>query len=132
MVDDIGKLQPTIFPSVPRLLTRIRDKILGTVDAGSIVTRTLFHSGFNAKLESLKSTGSSSHTFWDTLVFNKVGKLLGGKLRVIMSASAPVSPEVLNFLRVVFGCHVLEGITFVIILNKNKHTDKRNPTVLFP
>lgn len=43
------------------------------------------------------------------LVFKKLQNLLGGKVRVIMSASAPVSSDVLNFLRVVFGCHVLEA-----------------------
>lgn len=41
--------------------------------------------------------------------FKKIRQTLGGEVRFIISGSAPISPEVLHFLRVVSGCYVLEG-----------------------
>jgi len=43
------------------------------------------------------------------LVFSKVQQRLGGKVRLMMTGSAPISSEVLKFLRVAFSCPVLEG-----------------------
>lgn len=33
----------------------------------------------------------------------------GGKLRFVLTASAPISPAVLSFLRAVMGCFIFEG-----------------------
>jgi long-chain acyl-CoA synthetase len=40
---------------------------------------------------------------------SKVRQLLGGELKLITSGSAPLNPKVLNFMRIVFSCTVLEG-----------------------
>jgi len=42
-------------------------------------------------------------------VFRKVQKLLGGRVRGMVTGSAPVSAEVLTFVRCAVGCDVLEG-----------------------
>ena len=34
---------------------------------------------------------------------------MGGNLRFILTASAPISPTVLSFLRAVLGCLIFEG-----------------------
>ena len=46
------------------------------------------------------------NSFWDYLIFNKVQKSLGGRVRFILTGSAPISEKVLNFLRCAFGCMV--------------------------
>ena len=46
------------------------------------------------------------NSFWDYLIFNKVQKSLGGRVRFILTGSAPISDKVLNFLRCAFGCMV--------------------------
>ncbi|KAJ3087495.1 hypothetical protein HK102_010942 [Quaeritorhiza haematococci] len=110
LIEDLGVLRPTIFPSVPRLLNRIHDKIMAAaLHSGSAVKAALFSRALAAKLENMKTTGSLTHPLWDRLVFNKIKALLGGRIRFMLSASAPVSPDVLAFLRVVFCCDVVES-----------------------
>lgn len=41
--------------------------------------------------------------------FKQIRESLGGCIRFMITGSAPISPEILHFLRVVSGCHVLEG-----------------------
>lgn len=42
-------------------------------------------------------------------MFSKVQQSLGGRVRFIVSGSAPLAPRVLNFLRAATGAVVLEG-----------------------
>lgn len=41
--------------------------------------------------------------------FKKIRESLGGCCKMIITGSAPISPEILHFLRVVTGCFVVEG-----------------------
>lgn len=50
-----------------------------------------------------------NHTFYDNLVFYKFREFLGGRVRVMVTGSAPISKEVLNFLKVAFCVPILEG-----------------------
>ncbi|KAJ3099528.1 Long chain acyl-CoA synthetase 7 peroxisomal [Phlyctochytrium planicorne] len=109
LFEDIGLLRPTIFVSVPRLLNRVHAAILAkTVDSGNAITATLFKRAMDGKLKALKN-GSLTHTFWDALVFNKIKALLGGRIRFIVSGSAPISAKVIAFLKAAFSCDLIEG-----------------------
>ena len=46
------------------------------------------------------------NSWWDYIVFKKVQNMLGGRVRFIISGSAPISVRVLDFLRAAFGCTV--------------------------
>jgi hypothetical protein len=49
-------------------------------------------------------TGISTHWFWDRLLFNKIKQAMGlGHCRLVLSGSAPLSPHVLEFLRIVLA-----------------------------
>jgi len=55
VVDDIGVLQPSIFITVPRLLTRVYSAIKGAVEKSSFVSRRLFNFAYERKLKLLKN-----------------------------------------------------------------------------
>lgn len=57
----------------------------------------------------MAATGKVDHAFWDRIVFKKVRAVLGGNVKYINSGSAPISPEVLSFLKVAFSATVSEG-----------------------
>ncbi|EGF81644.1 hypothetical protein BATDEDRAFT_19355 [Batrachochytrium dendrobatidis JAM81] len=110
LMEDIGVLHPTIFPSVPRLLNRIYDRITDqALHSGSALKTALFQRALDAKLENIRNDKVLTHFFWDSVVFSKLKALLGGRVRLIVSASAPINGDVLEFLRVAFSCQVLEA-----------------------
>ncbi|KAG0272222.1 hypothetical protein BGZ95_012038, partial [Linnemannia exigua] len=109
LMDDIVELKPTFFPTVPRLLNRIYAKVVAsTVDAPGLVGK-LARRGVATKLANLEAGKGVTHPLWDRLLFNKVKMALGGNVQAILTGSAPIAKEVLNFLRVAFGCVILEG-----------------------
>jgi len=109
IVEDLCALRPTVFASVPRLLNRIHGKLLAGVQEAGGIKQTLFEKALNSKLGGL-ANGKLTHPIWDLLVFNAVKKKVGlDRVKCMITGSAPIAGEVLSFLRVVFGCPVLEG-----------------------
>ena len=82
---------------------------MSTANGGTALRKYLFSSAIATKIANMKSHGILTHSVWDRLVFSKVKAALGGRIRVICSGSAPISPEILDFLRVAFCCDVIEG-----------------------
>ncbi|KAJ2053726.1 medium-chain fatty acid-CoA ligase faa2 [Coemansia sp. RSA 922] len=108
LVDDLHELQPTIFVGVPRIFNRIQDKVLASVKVKGGLQLSLFQYAFSTKKGNL-SRGQVSHWLWDRVVFKPLRDKFGGRLRLIVSGSAPISPETLEFLRCCFSCNVIEG-----------------------
>ncbi|XP_051925129.1 long-chain-fatty-acid--CoA ligase 1 isoform X2 [Hippocampus zosterae] len=107
LMDDMKTLKPTLFPVVPRVLNRIYDKILGSVT--SPLRRALLHFAVRRKQAELSSGLVRNNSLWDKLVFNSIQSNFGGNLRFALTASAPICPTVLSFLRATMGCLIFEG-----------------------
>ena len=110
LVDDIQKLQPTIITLVPRVLSKIASAIQSaTIDAEGIrgrLSRTALAAKY-ARMDGPQKT--FHHPIWDRLWSRKIRQVLGGKVRLIVSGSAPASPQTLKFLRAALACDVMEG-----------------------
>ncbi|KAJ3317965.1 hypothetical protein HDU76_000995 [Blyttiomyces sp. JEL0837] len=111
LLNDLETLRPTIFASVPRLLNRIHDgiKAKASVPTATALRAAIFAKALKTKLDAYDATGAIASPFWDALVFRKVRAALGGRIRIITSASAPISADVVKFLKIAFGCPVFEG-----------------------
>lgn len=109
LMDDLKALRPTIFCSVPRLWNRIYDKVTRGAEEKGKLAFALFNQGFKAKRYWLERN-ELAHGFWDAVVFNKVKARVGlDRARLFLTGSAPLAPYVMEFLRIVFGCPVVEG-----------------------
>ncbi|KAK3027237.1 hypothetical protein RJ639_041655, partial [Escallonia herrerae] len=108
LMDDMSALRPTVFCSVPRLYNRIYDGIANAVKTSGVLRERLFNAAFNAKKQAIQS-GKNPSPMWDRLVFNKIKEKLGGRVRYMVSGASPLSPDVMDFLRVCFGCPLVQG-----------------------
>ncbi|XP_052771923.1 long-chain-fatty-acid--CoA ligase 5-like [Mya arenaria] len=108
LTDDLQALKPTVFPTVPRLLNRIYDKVISGVKTSKLKSM-LFSLACSSKEKELRRRIIRKDSIWDWLVFGKIQALLGGRVRLVFTASAPLEPKVLNFTRCAFGCVVIEG-----------------------
>ncbi|CAK9142527.1 unnamed protein product [Ilex paraguariensis] len=108
LMDDMAALRPTVFSSVPRLYNRIYAGITNAVKTSGVLRERLFNAAYNAKKQAILN-GKNPSPMWDTLVFNKIKDKLGGRVRYMTSGASPLSPDVLDFLRVCFGCKIVEG-----------------------
>ncbi|XP_055816745.1 long chain acyl-CoA synthetase 6, peroxisomal-like [Solanum dulcamara] len=108
LMDDLVTLRPTIFSSVPRLFNRIYAGITNAVQTSGVLKQRLFNAAYNSKKQAVMN-GKKPSPMWDRLVFNKIKDKLGGRVRLMTSGASPLSPDVLEFLRVCFGCLVMEG-----------------------
>lgn len=108
LVEDAQVLQPTLFPGVPRVFNRIAAQIQLQLESPGL-KGSLLRKAVEAKLYYHDQDASVQHAFWDRLVFRKVNAILGGKIRSMVSGSAPIRPEVIRLLRVAFSCDFREG-----------------------
>ncbi|KDR81465.1 hypothetical protein GALMADRAFT_239413 [Galerina marginata CBS 339.88] len=108
LLEDAQILKPNFFPSVPRVLNRVYQAAMvgGNVPG---LKGVLFNKALQTKITRLHQTGEVTHAFWDRLVFRKIQAVLGGSVQLVTSGSAPISPDVMDFLKVAFACEVAEG-----------------------
>ncbi|KAM4623404.1 long-chain-fatty-acid--CoA ligase 5 [Polymixia lowei] len=105
--DDMKTLQPTIFPVVPRLLNRVYDKVQS--GAKTPFKKWLLNFAVERKYAEVKEGIVRNNSIWDKLIFHKVQESLGGRVRIMVTGAAPISPSVLNFLRASLGCQIFEA-----------------------
>lgn len=110
LIEDLQACRPTVFPAAPRVLNKIYDKIQVGIAAAGGVKKKLFDAAVATKTKNLLATGQLTHSVYDRLIFNKIKKGLGFDcLRSMVSGSAPLSKNVMNFYRVMLGIPVVEG-----------------------
>ena len=107
--DDLALVKPTIFVSVPRLFSRFYDVIKKKFDELQGYTKSAVTHALNKKLNNVSTNGGYTHRVYDPLFFNKTKAALGGNVRLMISGSAPLLPEVHKFMKVVIAAPLLEG-----------------------
>ncbi|KAL1561920.1 Long chain acyl-CoA synthetase 4 [Salvia divinorum] len=111
LLDDIQELKPTVLCAVPRVLDKIYTGLVEKISSANVIRQTIFHAAYAYKLHNMSKGYKHAEAApkIDKLVFKKVREGLGGKLRLILSGAAPLSPNVETYLRVATCSHVLQG-----------------------
>lgn len=107
--EDLAILRPTIFASVPRMYNRFYDLIQDNLNKLTGMQKVVADRAVYIKKYNYASKGHVTHTVYDNLVFNKIKKILGGRVEYCLTGSAPMSPEILEFLKIAFCCKFIEG-----------------------
>ncbi|KAL0222488.1 hypothetical protein RCL1_002342 [Eukaryota sp. TZLM3-RCL] len=110
LLDDLKYAKPTFLVGVPRVFSKIVDRINSQVSVSGL-KKALFSRALNTKLTALsRSEGTSFGVkFFDALVFKKVAKMFGGRIRAIYSGSAKLDPDVARFITCVLKAPLAEG-----------------------
>jgi long-chain acyl-CoA synthetase len=99
----IPAVRPTILPSVPRLYEKVHTAIVGQFDQTTGARRRLLDwalrvgrraSRYRQRGASLPLGLAVQHAVADRLVYSKVKKKLGGRLRLGVSGGAPLAKEI--------------------------------------
>ena len=107
--DDIAVLRPTIFASVPRLYNRIYDGMKAKINELTGFKAKLAQWGIEKKLANLAANGAVTHATYDKILFNKFKAGLGGRVRLMITGSAPLEKQVIDFLKIAMCCPFFEG-----------------------
>ncbi len=114
--ENMPEVQPTIITSVPRLYEKMYDVIQDNVARGPFIKKLLFHWCVRTgkKYYFKEKSGNVSHllkkryALAKKVVFSKLQKRTGGKLRFFVSGGAPLSKKIGEFFAYA-GITILEG-----------------------
>lgn len=109
LMEDAKILKPSIFLGVPKIFERIYKRIVEIKESVGWIKQKLLDRAISVKKASYLANGNLYHFFYDKVVFGKIRETLGGNIRLMFTGSAPISKEILDFLRVCFSCPILEG-----------------------
>ncbi|XP_038555827.1 long-chain-fatty-acid--CoA ligase 4 [Micropterus salmoides] len=104
---DCSVLRPTLMAAVPEIMDRINKNVMSKVQEMGFIQKKLFTLGYKYKLEQIKRGYDAP--LCNALLFQKVKKLLGGRVRMMMSGGAPLSADTQRFMNVCFCCPVGQG-----------------------
>ena len=99
-------VQPTLFPSVPRVFEKVHTAVLAKFDDETGAKRKIvdWALGVGRKASERRSAGKAlgpvlgaQHRLADKLVYSKVKAQLGGNFRIGISGGAPLSKEIAEF-----------------------------------
>ena len=117
IIEELGEVCPTHFPSVPRIFEKVHAAVLnGVAEQGrakQAIFRWAVREGAQASAAARDGTArgrvaATRHRLADRLVLSKVRGVFGDRLALALCGAAPVSPEVLEFFDAC-GVLVLEG-----------------------
>lgn len=114
---DIQEKSPTILFAVPRVLEKIYQKMLLAISEKPPVVQKLFAwaqgvgnavSQYNEEKKNVPLGLKIKHKVAYALIFKKLQHALGGRIRWMCAAGAPISREIVNFFNAA-GIFVMEG-----------------------
>lgn len=118
LVDNIALVKPTIMISVPRVFEKIYNGIMDKIKSGSVFEQKALPAGrigvaqkYFDKIDRDLSPGATEileFKLAQKVVFSKIYQRFGGRIRYFVSGGAPLSPEIIKFLRCA-NLTILEG-----------------------
>jgi long-chain acyl-CoA synthetase len=122
IVDDLQKVKPNILIAVPRIFNRVYDGIHRLMKEKGGVSEFLFNLA-KSEAEKKRETGHGSILFYilDRIVFSKIRAKFGGNLKLAITGSALMNPEIATFFSDIgistYDCYGLTETTPAMTIN---------------
>jgi long-chain acyl-CoA synthetase len=117
LVGNLAVVRPTLMSAVPRIFEKVYNKIIESAKQGSPIKQRIFHWAIatGKAASALRQKGIEPSGLLalklkiaERLVFSKIRATFGGRLRFMVSGSAPLAREIAEFFHAV-GLLILEG-----------------------
>jgi long-chain acyl-CoA synthetase len=117
LIDNLAVVKPTVMIAVPRIFEKIYSKVMDQVNSGSLIEKQAFKwaltaaENYFAKIDKDLSPGPVEiieYKIAHKIVFSKIYNRFGGKIRYFVSGGAPLSTQIIKFLRYA-NLTILEG-----------------------
>lgn len=117
ILDNLQVVKPTVMIAVPRIFEKIYAKVTDQVSHGNFVEKQAFKwavkasENYFAKIDrdlSPSATELIEYTIATKAIFSKIYARFGGRVRYFVSGGAPLSQEIIKFLRYA-NLTILEG-----------------------
>jgi long-chain acyl-CoA synthetase len=114
---DMLATRPTIMTAVPRVFEKIYARVMERVDADAPLKRRIFNWALGVGMRRLEREQAQGGVpvrhgikdrLADALVFGKIRERTGGKLRILVSGSAPLPKHIARFFAAI-GLPIYEG-----------------------
>lgn len=104
--DDMIALQPTVFPSVPKVFQRVYAMVHEQLHGVSSFKRGLWDHYYAAEKQRLENGDAVSCNIVSARIFSRVRQRFGGRVRLVITGSAPITPDLFRFLQVAYTVHI--------------------------
>ncbi|HST65208.1 MAG TPA: long-chain fatty acid--CoA ligase [Mycobacteriales bacterium] len=117
IVDNLAVVRPTFMAGAPRIFEKVHNRVIASVEAEGGIKAKLFAKAFEVgrKFSAVQQEGGKpglgltvAHAGADKLVLSKLRERFGGRIRVFVSGSAPLSRDVALWFHAA-GMLVVEG-----------------------
>ena len=109
LFEDTQILKPTIFLGVPKVYIILFDVLREKFYNLNYMQKNMVDRALSTKLNNYSNSGQLCSMIWDKLIFGNMKDILGGKVRIMLTGSAPIDSSILDFLRICFSCPIIEG-----------------------
>lgn len=108
VIDNLGVVRPSVMLAVPRIFEKVYAKVTNKIENGSFVTKKLFawalkvsNQYFDKLDKDLTPTTKEiiQRNLAYKVVFSKIYEQFGGNVKYFVSGGAPISPDIIKFLR---------------------------------
>ncbi|MEU7872732.1 long-chain fatty acid--CoA ligase [Dactylosporangium sp. NPDC049140] len=117
LIDNLGRIQPTLMCAAPRVFEKVYNRVVtgAQADGGAKLKIFTWAVGVGKRASAERLAGRTPGGLLkfqagiaDKLVFSKLRARLGGRMRAMVSGSAPLAPEIAEFFFAA-GLPILEG-----------------------
>jgi long-chain acyl-CoA synthetase len=110
MMEDMNILGPTIICLVPRVMQTIRAKVFENFNSLDLWKKELAYKAYYTKLENFRKYGIINHVIYDQIIFKRIRGMFGGKVKCLLSASAPMQKELADDFKIFLGVPIVEAL----------------------
>lgn len=108
-IGDAPCLQPTLMVFAPAVLDKIYQAVQAKRQSLGGFAQTLFNWGLNSGERHFDKGDVGANWLLNALVFKKVQGLVGGRIKCMITGSAPLSGDIQKFIQTVLGAPVRQG-----------------------